>query len=168
MKFGEYDIINNRNETRRHTTAMADFYTHNAPDFGEDDGVMGPPGTSIADKFRRAALMMSLQAKNFSQDPLHTIAPWTRAAGAVAHELPGAMSRAIGGDARPADRPPPSADMALAGQYVGPNDLIVHNTIPGYIPGQDLQNAIRQDPLAGLLGPMQKPTPKPPVVDPGF
>jgi hypothetical protein len=31
-----------------------------------------------------------------------------------------------------------------------------HNTLPGYIPRQDGQNAIRQDPLADLLGPMQK------------
>ena len=34
---------------------MAD-YTQNAPDLGEDDGFLGPPGTSIADKFRRFAL----------------------------------------------------------------------------------------------------------------
>jgi hypothetical protein len=46
--------------------------------------------------------------------------------------------------------------------------MIAHNTIPGYIPRQDWQNAVRQDSLAGLLGPMQKPAPKPPVVDPGF
>ena len=51
---------------------------------------------------------------------------------------------------------------SLAGQYVGPNDMRAHQLIPGYIPRQDLQNAIRQDPLAGLLGPMQKPAPKQP------
>jgi hypothetical protein len=140
---------------------MADFFTHNAPDYGEEDTLMGPPGTSVADKFRRMALAMSLQAKNFSQDPLHTLIPWTRAAGAVAREAPGAMSRAIGGDAKPADTLPPSADMGLAGQYVGPKDMIAHNTVPGYIPRQDWQNAVRQDPLAGLLGPMQPQAPKP-------
>jgi hypothetical protein len=37
-----------------------------------------------------------------------------------------------------------------------------------FTPRQDVQNAIQQDPLAGLLGPMQKPAAKSPVVAPGF
>ena len=32
--------------------------------------------------------------------------------------------------------------------------------MPGYIPRQDWQNALQEDPLAGLLGPMQTPIPK--------
>jgi len=32
--------------------------------------------------------------------------------------------------------------------------------VPGYIPRQDWQNALQEDPLAGLLGPMQTPIPK--------
>jgi hypothetical protein len=153
---------------------MADFFTHNTPDYGEEDTLMGPPGTSLTDKFRRMALAMSLQAKNFSQDPLHTIIPWTRAAGAVARAAPDAMSRLIGGDAKPADGTlsnntrQPTADLSLAGQYVGPKDMIAHNTIPGYIPRQDWQNAVRQDPLAGLLGPMQQPAPQQPEPTSGF
>jgi len=48
----------------------------------------------------------------------------------------------------------------LAGQYVGRNDSAAHKVVPGYIPRQDWQNALQEDPLAGLLGPMQKPVPK--------
>jgi hypothetical protein len=54
---------------------MADFFTHNAPDFGEEDGVMGPPGTSIADRLRRAALLMTMTTQRVWQDPLHTLFP---------------------------------------------------------------------------------------------
>jgi hypothetical protein len=46
--------------------------------------------------------------------------------------------------------------------------MLAHNTVPGYIPRQEMQNLVRQDPLAGLLGPMQKPVAKSPVVDPGY
>jgi hypothetical protein len=31
---------------------MADLFTHNAPDYGEEDGLMGPPGTSIVISLR--------------------------------------------------------------------------------------------------------------------
>ena len=51
----------------------------------------------------------------------------------------------------------------LAGQYVGPNDMAAHKSIPGYVPQQEMQNAIQQDPLADWLGPMQKPAPKRPA-----
>jgi hypothetical protein len=56
----------------------------------------------------------------------------------------------------------------LAGQYVGPNDLAAHKLIPGYIPRQDWQNVVRQDPLADLLGPMQKSAPQQPALASGF
>jgi hypothetical protein len=46
--------------------------------------------------------------------------------------------------------------------------MAAHKSIPGYIPRQDLQNAVQQDPLAGLLGPMQKPPPKQPEPTSGF
>jgi hypothetical protein len=56
----------------------------------------------------------------------------------------------------------------LAGQYVGPNDMAAHHLIPGDIPRQDLHNAVQLDPLAGLLGPMQKPAPQQPAPTSGF
>jgi hypothetical protein len=152
---------------------MAEFFTHNAPNFGKEDTIMGPPGTSIADKFRRMALAMSLQAKSVWRDPGHALLPWTRAAGAVAREAPGFISNLLAG--RPdsgtlskSNPRQPNPDASLAGQYVGPNDLIAHNTLPGYIPRQDWQNAVRQDPFADLLGPMQKPAPRQPAPTSGF
>jgi hypothetical protein len=36
---------------------------------------------------------------------------------------------------------PQTSDNSLAGQYVGPNDMRAHYTLPGYIPRQDWQNA---------------------------
>jgi hypothetical protein len=135
---------------------MAEFFTHNAPDFGEEDGVMGPPGTSIADRLRRMALITSMVTKNVWHDPLHTLLPWVGPTGATGGRTVG-LAKNVGGDWS-----------SMAGQYVGPNDMRAHKLIPGYIPRQDLQNAIQQDPFADLLGPMQKPAPKPPVVDPGF
>ena len=42
---------------------MAEFFTHNAPDYGEEDTLTGSPGTPIADKFRRLAPALSLQEK---------------------------------------------------------------------------------------------------------
>ena len=133
---------------------MADFFTHNAPDFGEDDGVMGPPGTSIADRLRRLALATTMASQRLWQDPLHTLFPSVTPTGATGgHRVgfgPFALKN-VGGDVS-----------NLAGQYVGPNDMAAHQLIPGYIPRQDLQNAIRQDPLAGLLGPMQQ-QPRPPT-----
>jgi hypothetical protein len=155
---------------------MTEFFTHNGPDFGEEDGLMGPPGTSIADKFRRAALLMSMQAKNLWQDPGHTLLPWTRGAGLVAREIPGFITSHLNRDpnttgtgyAPTSDPRQPNADTTLAGQYVGPKDMLAHNTLPGYIPRQDWQNAVRQDPLEGLLGPMQKPAPRQPEPTPGF
>jgi hypothetical protein len=139
--------------------SMAEFFTHNAPDFGEDDGFVGPPETSIADRFRRIALLMGMQAKRLTQDPLHTLFPSIGPTGAIGgHRVGLAMAnvRNIGGDVSNS-----------AGQYVGPNDMAANKLIPGYIPRQDWQNAVQQDPLAGLLGPMQKPVPKP-MPTPGF
>jgi hypothetical protein len=151
---------------------MAEFFTHNAPDYGEEDTVLGPPGTSIADKLRRMALAMSLQAKSFSQDPLQTIVPWTRAARTIAAQIPSFASNHLRnldpGDPGYTAPPKSTPESGLAGQYVGPNDQIAHNTIPGYIPRQNWQNAVRQDPLAGLIGPMQKPASTPPDVAPGY
>lgn len=137
---------------------------------------MGPAGTSIADRFRRMALALSLQAKNFSQDPLHTLVPWTREAGLVARAIPGSITGQLNrdrntqgtGNVPTSDPRQPNPDTTLAGQYVGPKDMLAHNTIPGYIPRQDWQNAVRQDPLEGLLGPMQKPAPRQPEPTSGF
>lgn len=56
-----------------------DFFTHTAPDAGEEGSISGPPGTSIADKLRRAALLMSMTTQNLWRDPVHTLIPWTRA-----------------------------------------------------------------------------------------
>jgi hypothetical protein len=143
---------------------MADFFTRNTPDYGEEDTLMGPPGTSIADKLRRVALAMSLQAKTFTQDPLHTLIPWTRAAGTIAREIPSYASNRLRnlnpGDPGYTNPPQPTPEATLSGQYVGPNDMVAHNTIPGYIPRQDWQNAVQQDPLSDLLGRMQKTAPK--------
>jgi hypothetical protein len=139
---------------------MAGFFTHNAPDlFDDGNELMGAPGTSVADKLRRAALLMSLEAKRVWQDPLHTLFPSVGPTGATGGRRIGfglASVRNVGGD-----------NSNLAGQYVGPDDMRAHQLIPGYVPMQDLQNAIQQDPLAGLLGPMQKPVAQSPVVDPG-
>jgi len=150
---------------------MADFFTHTVPDYGEEDTIMGRAGTSLTDRLRRIALAMSLQAKSFSQDPLRTIAPWTRVPGAVARQLPSyASNRLLGlkpGDPGYTD-PPKSPEADLAGQYVGPKDMIAHQTIPGYIPRQNWANALKQDPLAGLLGPMQQPSLKQPEPTSGF
>jgi hypothetical protein len=140
---------------------MADFFTHNAPNYGEDT-LMGPPGTSIAGKF--STLAMSLQAKTFSLDPLHTVMPWTRAASTIA--IPAYASNQLRnlnpGDPGYTDPPKRTPETSLVGQYVGPSDMIAPNTIRGYIPRQDWQNAVRQDPLSNLLGSMQKPVPKQP------
>jgi hypothetical protein len=139
---------------------MADFFTHTVPDYDEDDGLTGPPGASIADRLRRMALMLHMTNQRLWQDPLHTLFPSVGPTGATGGRRVGlamANVRNIGGDVS-----------NLAGQYVGPNDMAAHKSIPGYIPRQDLQNAIQQDPLAGLLGPMQPPAPKPPVVAPGY
>lgn len=140
---------------------MAEFYTHNAPDFdpGGND-LLGPPSTSIADKLRRMALLMSLQAKSVWQDPLHTLFPSIGPTGATGGRRVGlamANVRNIGGDIS-----------NLAGQYVGPNDMAAHKLIPGYIPRQNWQNAIQQDPLSDLLGPMQKPAPQQPAPTSGL
>jgi hypothetical protein len=131
---------------------MADMYTHNAPDFdpGGSD-LFGPPGTSVADRFRRAALLMTMQGQRLMQDPLHTLFPSVSPTGATGGRRLGfglATIHNAGGDFS-----------NLAGQYVGPNDMRASQLIPGYIPQQDWQNAVQRDPLAGLLGPMQKPAP---------
>jgi hypothetical protein len=141
---------------------MAEFFTRNAPDFGEGEegSYGGPPGTSIADKFRRMALLMSLQGQRLLQDPLHTLFPSVGPTGATGGRRVGlamANVRNIGGD-----------QSNQAGQYVGPNDMAAHKLIPGYVPRQDWQNAIRQDPLSDWLGPMQKPAPKQPEGTSGF
>lgn len=143
------------------TFEMAELFTHNAPDFdpGGND-LLGPPNTSIADKLRRMALLMSLQAKSVWQDPLHTLFPSVGPTGATGgHRVGLAMMglKNVGGD-----------NSNLAGQYVGPNDMAAHQLIPGYIPRQDLQNAIQRDPLSDYFGPMQKPAPKQPEPTSGF
>jgi hypothetical protein len=133
---------------------MADFFTYTAPDLNEGDGILGPPGTSIADKFRRIALQMTMQGQRLFQDPLHALFPSVGPTGATGGHtvgLPLAGIKNVGGDWS-----------NLAGQYVGPNDMGASKLVPGYIPRQDFQNAVQKDPLAGLLGPMQKPAPKQP------
>ena len=141
---------------------MADFYTHNAPDYGDEgsDGIMGPPGTSIADRFRRAALMFTMTQQRLLHDPLHTLFPSIAPTGGTGgHRIGFGLASVKNVD----------GDMSnLSGQYVGPNDMRAHQTIPGYIPRQDLQNAIRQDPLADYFGPMQKPAPKQPEPTSGW
>jgi hypothetical protein len=132
---------------------MAELFTHNTPDYGEEDSIIGPSGTSIADRLRRAALHMSMVTQNAWRDPLHTFFPSVGPTGATGGRRVGLgfmSAKNVGGDVS-----------NLAGQYVGPNDMRAHQLIPGYIPRQDWQNAIQQDPLAGLLGPMQKPEPTP-------
>ncbi|BBZ98232.1 hypothetical protein BRDID11004_08590 [Bradyrhizobium diazoefficiens] len=147
---------------------MAEFFTHNAPDAGEEGSISGPPGTSIADKLRRAALLMSMTTQNLWRDPMHTLIPWTRALGTIGPEIATqAANRARRSAGMPA-LPSQSSDNGIAGQYVGPNDMTAHYLSPGYIPRQDWQNAVRQDPFAGLLGPMQKPAPKQPEPASGF
>jgi hypothetical protein len=144
---------------------MTEFFTRNAPDFGEEDSILGPPGTSIADKLRRMALLMSMQARTVWQDPGHALLPWTRAVGGVVKEIPAYISDfrnrdpSTPGDSYFSKTNPrqPTSDTSPAGQYVGPNDFVAHNTMPGYVPRQDWQNAVRQDPFADLLGPMQTP-----------
>ena len=137
---------------------MPEMYTHNAPDSGEegDDGTLGLPGTPIADKFRRIALLVSMQGKNLVQDPLRTLFPWVGPTGATGGRTVG-LAKNVGGDWS-----------SMAGQYVGPNDMRAHKLVPGYIPRQDWQNAVRQDPLADWIGPMQKPAPKQPEPTSGF
>src|ERR1700738_479725 len=39
----------------------------NAPDYGEEDTIMGPAGTSIVERFRRKALAARPQAQKFSE-----------------------------------------------------------------------------------------------------
>jgi hypothetical protein len=139
---------------------MADFFTHNVPDLGEGDSYLGPPGTSIADRLRRAALLMTMETKNLWQDPLHTLFPSVGPTGATGGRRIGfgiASVKNVGGDVS-----------NLAGQYVGPNDMRAHQLAPGYIPQQDWQNAVQKDPLADLLGPMQKPAPQQPAPTSGF
>jgi hypothetical protein len=134
---------------------MAEFFTHNAPDLEEGDGILGPPGTSIADRFRRAALLFTTQGQRLFQDPLHTLFPSigpTGATGGHTVGLPLAGIKNVGGDWS-----------NLAGHFVGPNDMGASKLVPGYVPQQDWQNAVKQDPLAGVLGPMQKPAQKQPV-----
>jgi hypothetical protein len=135
---------------------MADFFTHNAPDFGEEgDGIMGPAGTSVADRFRRAALLATMETKRLWQDPLHTLLPMIGPTGATGGHRVGIgpfAQKNVGGDWS-----------NVESQYVGPNDMAAHRWLPGYVPRQDWQNAVQQDPLAGLLGPMQKPAPQQPA-----
>jgi hypothetical protein len=136
---------------------MADLYTRTVPDFGEDGSeLLGPPETSVADKFRRAALLMSMETKRLLQDPLHTLFPSVSPTGATGGRRIGfgiASIKNAGGDFS-----------NLAGQYVGPNDMRASQLLPGYVPRQDWEKAVAQDPLAGWLGPMQKPaSPQQPV-----
>jgi hypothetical protein len=139
---------------------MADLFTHNAPDFEEGDGYLGPPGTSIADRLRRAALLITMQGQRIVQDPLHALFPSVGPTGATGGRRIGfgiASVKNVGGDVS-----------NLAGQYVGPNDMRASQLVPGYIPRQDWQNAVQKDPLSNLLGPMQKPTPQQPMPTSGF
>lgn len=140
-----------------------DFFTHNAPDAGQEGSISGPPGTSLADRLRRAALLMSMTTQNLWRDPVHTLIPWTRALGTIAPGVATSAANTARRSAGMAPLPPQSSDNGIAGQYVGPNDMLSHYLVPGYAPRQDWQNAVQQDPLAGLLGPMEKPAPKPSV-----
>src|SRR3954466_3172857 len=88
-------------------------------------------------------------------DPLHVLFPSVAPTGATGGRrigLPLLGLKNVGGDWS-----------NVAGQYVGPNDMVAHKSVLGYIPQQDFQNAVQKDPLAGLLGPMQKPAPKQPL-----
>jgi hypothetical protein len=122
------------------------------------------------------ALLMSLQTKSVWQDPGHALLPWTRAVGGVVKEIPAYISDFRNRDP---DTPgassfsktnprQPTSDTSPAGQYVGPNDWIAHNTLPAYVPRQNWQNAIQQDPLADLLGPMQRPVAQQPAPTAGY
>ena len=67
------------------TFEMADIFTHTVPDTGAEDAesTFGPPGTSIADRLRRTALLMSMQYTRLFQDPLHTLFPSVGPTGAT-------------------------------------------------------------------------------------
>jgi len=100
---------------------------------------------------------------------LHTLAPWTRGVATIGPEVARNVANRMRSNAgMPTIPRPQTSDSSPAGQYVGPNDMVARYTVPGYVPQQDWQNALRQDPLAGLLGTMQKPAPKPPIVDPRY
>src|SRR5664279_2445316 len=90
---------------------MADIFTHNVPDLDEGDGYLGPPGTSIADRLRRMALVASMQTQRLWHDPLHTLFPSVGSTGATGgHRVGLAIMglKNVGGDVS-----------NLAGQYVG-------------------------------------------------
>lgn len=144
-----------------------DYFTRAYPD---EDALAGPPGTSIADRLRRAALYLTLAHRNIWRDPGHTLLPWTKAAGtlvrAAAPELANRMRRTAGMEPIPSYTPLPEDD--LSGRYVGPRDMILHQVYPGYVPRQEFENAVQQDPLADWLGPMQKPAPKQPFPTSGY
>jgi hypothetical protein len=154
---------------------MADFFNHNIPD--DPNSVLGPPGTSVADMFRRAAASVYGSATHMWNDPGRTMLPWTSPVGAVARQLPAAISnhfREASPDApgwkyfSAPKAPPVTDDDSFAGKYAGPWDMFTHFLGPGYVPQQELQNLIDRDPLAGLLGPIQKPAPRPTAVEPGY
>jgi hypothetical protein len=134
---------------------MADFFTRTVPD--DEDSVMGPAGTPIADRLRRAALYMTMINRNVWDDPGHTLLPWTRVMGLLARTGTPALSNHMRKLAGVEPLSAAAPEESLAGRYVGPRDMIKHNTMPAYVPRQDFENAVRQDPLADWLGPMQKP-----------
>ena len=39
----------------------------------------------------------------------------------------------------------------LAGQYVGPNDMAAHKSVPGYVPRLDWQNALQEEAARRLV-----------------
>ncbi|KJC34409.1 hypothetical protein [Bradyrhizobium sp. LTSP857] len=95
---------------------MTELFTHNAPDAGQEGSISGPPGTSIADKLRRAALLMSMTTQNLWRDPVHTLIPWTRAIGTIGPEIAtSAANHARHGAGMP-DIPLQSSDNSPAGQ----------------------------------------------------
>jgi hypothetical protein len=149
---------------------MADFFNHNIPD--DSDQVAGPPGTSLADQFRRLATAVYGMGVHTWNDPARSVLPWTGPVGAIAKQLPAVFSNRLRnlnpGDPGYTNPPSDNFENRYAGQYVGPNDLGKALHLPGYVPQQELQNLIDRDPLAGLLGPIQKPAPRPAAVEPGY
>jgi hypothetical protein len=150
---------------------MAEFFTHNIPDEGYQ--TEGPPGTSVADKFRRFATMGYGMGNHLWSDPARTMLPWAGPVGTVAKQIPALISNHLR-NLNPGDpgytNPPrdPAFVDKYAGQYNSPQDMTTSFLLPGHVPAQELQNLIRQDPLAGLLGPMQKPAPQQPATTPGL
>src|SRR5258707_11563407 len=124
---------------------MAEFFTHNAPDYGEEDTLLGPPWDVDGGQVSPHGSGDEPAGQNLFARP-------------VAHALPlGWPDGRNRWEDRRAREKCRRDGSALAGQYVGPNDMRAHKLIPRYIPRQDWQNSVRQDQLSDWFGPMQKP-----------